>query len=39
MIPGARHEILMESDRVREEFWAAFDVFVPGTPGFGTMVA
>lgn len=31
VIPGARHEILMERDRVREQFWAAFDAFVPGT--------
>lgn len=32
VIPGARHEILMERDAVREEFWAAFDAFIPGTP-------
>lgn len=30
MIPGARHEILMEVDEVRDAFWAAFDAFVPG---------
>ena len=30
VIPGARHEILMEQDRYREQFWAAFDAFVPG---------
>lgn len=35
MIPGARHEILMERDVFREQFWAAFDAFVPGTPAFG----
>jgi len=29
MIPGARHEILMERDALREQFWAAFDAFVP----------
>jgi lysophospholipase len=29
MIPGARHEILMERDAFREQFWAAFDTFVP----------
>lgn len=34
LIPGARHEILMERDYFREQFWAAFDVFVPGTPIF-----
>ena len=32
VIPGARHEILMERDVVREQFWAAFDAFIPGTP-------
>jgi len=31
VIAGARHEILMEQDRYREQFWAAFDAFVPGT--------
>ena len=34
VIPGARHEILMEQDRYREQFWAAFDAFVPGSPMF-----
>jgi lysophospholipase len=24
----------MEQDRYREQFWAAFDAFVPGTPMF-----
>lgn len=28
---GARHEILMESDALRSQFWAAFDAFVPGS--------
>lgn len=32
VIPGARHEILMERDVIREQFWAAFDAFIPGTP-------
>jgi len=32
MIPGARHELLMEQDRFRAQFWAAFDAFIPGTP-------
>jgi lysophospholipase len=32
IIPGARHEILMERDIVRAQFWAAFDAFVPGSP-------
>ena len=31
VIPYARHEILMERDVFREQFWAAFDAFVPGT--------
>src|SRR5439155_20704999 len=34
VIPGSRHEILMEQDRYREQFWAAFDAFVPGSPLF-----
>jgi lysophospholipase len=34
VIPGARHEIMMEQDRYREQFWAAFDAFVPGSPLF-----
>jgi len=35
VIAGARHEILMERDQYRTQFWAAFDAFVPGTPLFG----
>lgn len=31
VVVGARHEILMEADRFRSQFWAAFDAFVPGT--------
>jgi lysophospholipase len=31
VIPGARHEIMMERDAIREQFWAAFDAFVPGS--------
>lgn len=27
-IPGARHEILMERDVYRSQFWAAFDAFI-----------
>jgi lysophospholipase len=34
-LDGARHEILMEREAVREAFFAAFDVFIPGTPAFG----
>jgi lysophospholipase len=29
-IPGARHEILMERDALRDQFFAAFDAFIPG---------
>jgi lysophospholipase len=32
VLAGAEHEILMEQDRFRAQFWAAFDAFVPGTP-------
>ena len=31
VIAGANHELLMEQDRFRSQFWAAFDAFVPGT--------
>ena len=31
VIPDSRHEILMERDAIREQFWAAFDAFIPGT--------
>ena len=34
VVPGARHELLMEQDRYREQFWAALDAFVPGSPMF-----
>ncbi len=30
VLPGARHEILTESDPIRADFWAAFDAFIPG---------
>jgi lysophospholipase len=32
IIAGSRHEILQEQDHYRNQFWAAFDAFVPGTP-------
>ncbi|HEX2654163.1 MAG TPA: alpha/beta hydrolase [Xanthobacteraceae bacterium] len=35
VIPGCRHEPMMEQDRYRSQFWAAFDAYVPGTPLFG----
>lgn len=31
VIPGSLHEILLERDSVRSQFWAAFDAFVPGS--------
>jgi lysophospholipase len=34
VIAGSEHEILMEQDRFRMQFLAAFDAFVPGTPLF-----
>ena len=30
VLPGARHEIMMERPEIRSEFWAAFDAFIPG---------
>ena len=30
VVVGAKHELLMEQDRYRSQFWAAFDAFVPG---------
>ena len=30
VLRGARHEILQERDVIRQQFWAAFDAFVPG---------
>jgi lysophospholipase len=35
IISGALHEVMMEQDSYRKQFWAAFDAFVPGTPLFG----
>ncbi|AWM89218.1 alpha/beta hydrolase [Microvirga sp. 17 mud 1-3] len=32
VIPGARHEVMMERNDIREQFWAAFDAFIPGSP-------
>jgi lysophospholipase len=42
-LPLSRHEILLERDAIREQFWAAFDAFVPGslsgTDPFATILA
>jgi lysophospholipase len=35
IVPGAKHEILMEQDRYRAQFFAALDAFIPGSPLFG----
>ena len=32
VVVGSQHEIPMERDHIRSQFWAAFDAFVPGTP-------
>jgi lysophospholipase len=34
ILAGAKHEILQEQDHYRQQFWAAFDAFVPGTPRY-----
>jgi len=31
-IPYAKHDLLLERDAIRSQFWAAFDAFIPGTP-------
>ncbi|MBE7199558.1 MAG: alpha/beta hydrolase [Parafilimonas terrae] len=31
VLPDARHEILSEREAIRQDFWAAFDAFMPGT--------
>ena len=28
LLPGSRHEILMEADAIRQKFWAAFDAYL-----------
>jgi lysophospholipase len=33
-VVGSKHELLMEQDRYRSQFWAAFDAFVPGSGSF-----
>jgi lysophospholipase len=30
LVPGARHELMMERDVYAAQFWAAFDAYVPG---------
>ena len=31
-IPYARHQVIMESEAIIAQFWAAFDAFIPGSP-------
>ncbi|MBX2806887.1 MAG: alpha/beta hydrolase [Hyphomicrobiales bacterium] len=31
VIAGAKHELLQERDTLRDQFWAAFDAYVPGS--------
>jgi lysophospholipase len=31
VIAGAQHELLQERDEFRDQFWAAFDAYVPGS--------
>lgn len=31
VISGARHELLQERDALRDQFWAAFDAYIPGS--------
>jgi lysophospholipase len=31
VVAGARHEILQERDAFRDQFWAAFDTYIPGS--------
>ncbi len=31
VIPGSRHEVMMETDDIRHAFWKAFDAFIPGS--------
>lgn len=39
VLPTSRHEVLMESDAIRAQFWAAFDAFVPGEDLEGALSA
>ncbi|QCI63851.1 alpha/beta fold hydrolase [Phreatobacter stygius] len=34
VVPGAKHELLFEREVFRQQFWAAFDAFVPGEQPF-----
>src|SRR5260370_9207460 len=34
VVAGSNHEVMIELDVYRSQFWAAFDAFIPGTPTF-----
>ncbi|HVT55302.1 MAG TPA: alpha/beta hydrolase [Xanthobacteraceae bacterium] len=34
VVPGSKHELMMERDVFRTQFWAAFDAFIPGSPSY-----
>jgi lysophospholipase len=34
IVPGGRHELMMEVDQLAGQFWAAFDAFIPGSAGY-----
>ncbi|MFP4537644.1 MAG: alpha/beta hydrolase [Dichotomicrobium sp.] len=31
LIPGVRHEVMQERNVLRDQFWAAFDAYIPGS--------
>jgi len=31
VLAGARHELFQERDEIRDQFWAAFDAYIPGS--------
>jgi len=33
IVEGAEHELMVERDVFREQFFAAFDAFIPGVEG------
>jgi lysophospholipase len=33
VLDHSEHEILQERDSIRQQFWAAFDAFIPGSAG------
>ena len=35
VVDGAAHEVMMERDLFRDQFWAAFDAFIPGVENEG----